>query len=185
MTINLNKGERINLSKETPNLKQAAIGLGWKINQKNPALKLKLDVYVFMLGSNGKIPAAKYLVFSENQESLDGSISYNLGNLDGDSQTIKIDLNKIDNSIQELVFIVTIHKARERKQSFNEVDKSYLRIYDHQKREEIAKYQLEEKFLRETGVEFGRLYRKDNQWRFQAVGSGYNAGLEVFADKYI
>ena len=189
MTINLSKGERLNLSKENPNLKQAGIGLGWRVNKPEDNSHTKVDVYVFMLASNNKIVSTKYLLYSENLNSLDASTVYTgdsmIGNLGNDQKTVKVDLNKVDSSIQELVFVVTIYKAKQKKQSFARVDSSYIRIYNLETKVEIAKYEIKENFIKETGIEFGRLYRKDNQWRFQAVGAGYNAGLEVFADKYI
>ncbi len=189
MTINLNKGERINLTKESPGSKQLGIGLGWDLNKKNVASDFKLDLYVFILGSKGKIPSAKHLVFSENLQSPDGSTIYSgdsiIGQIDGDQKTVRINLNKVDYSLQELVFIVTIHKAKKREQNFKEVSNAYIRIYNEQTTQEVTKYKLEETFFKETAVEFGRLYLKDNQWRFQAVGNGYNSGLQGFVDQYI
>ncbi|MDE5075079.1 MAG: TerD family protein [Trichodesmium sp. St15_bin1_1] len=188
MSINLSKGERVNLSKESPGLTQAGIGLGWDINTTDTGSGFDLDASVFMLGNNGKIPAEQYFVFYNNLTSPDGSVQHSgdsrTGEGSGDDELIQIDLAKVDQVIQEVLFVVTIHEADARRQNFGQVRNSFIRIYDTTTELEIAKYELEEDFSRETALEFGRLYRKDNDWRFQAVGQGYNSGLQGFVDKY-
>lgn len=189
MSINLSKGGRINLSKEAPNLKEAGIGLGWDVNATDTGAAFDLDASIFMLGSNGKIPSEKYFVFYNNLTSPDGSLKHlgdnRTGQGEGDDEVIQINLGKVDSTIQEIVFIVTIHEAETRKQNFGQVRNSFIRIYDQLTGKEITKYELEEDFSRETAIEFGRLYKKDGDWRFQAVGQGYNSGLQSFVDKYV
>ncbi|WP_413164054.1 TerD family protein [Capilliphycus salinus ALCB114379] len=188
MAINLSKGERINLSKEAPGLKTAGIGLGWDINATDTGAAFDLDASVFMLGGNGKIPNEKYFVFYNNLQSPDDSVKHlgdsRTGEGGGDDETIQIDLTKVEAAVQEIIFIVTIHEADTRRQNFGQVRNSFIRIYDETTQQEIAKYELEEDFSRETALEFGRLYKKDGEWRFQAVGEGYNSGLQNFVDKY-
>lgn len=188
MSINLSKGGRVNLSKEAPGLKNAGIGLGWDVNATDTGSGFDLDASVFMLGTNGKIPNDKYFVFYNNTQSPDGSAKHigdsRTGEGAGDDETIKIDLSKVDASIQEIVFVVTIHEADSRKQNFGQVRNSFIRIYDLSTEKEITKYELEEDFSTETAIEFGKLYKKDGEWRFQAVGNGYKAGLQKFVDQY-
>lgn len=188
MGINLSKGERINLSKEAPSLKKVGVGLGWDTNSSDTGADFDLDASVFMLGANGKIPTEKHFIFYNNLTSPDGSIKHTGDNLtgdgDGDDETINVELPKVDTTINDLVFVVTIHEAEKRKQNFGQVRNAFIRLYDLETNKEIAKYDLEEDFSKETAIEFGKLYKKDNQWRFQAVGQGYNAGLQGFVDKY-
>ncbi|KKD38027.1 TerD family protein [Limnoraphis robusta] len=188
MAINLSKGERINLSKEAPGLKTAGIGLGWDTNTTDTGTAFDLDTSVFMLGANGKIPNEKYFVFYNNLQSPDGSVKHlgdsRTGEGAGDDETVQIDLTQVEAAVQEIIFIVTIHEADTRRQNFGQVRNSFIRIYDETTQQEIAKYELEEDFSRETAIEFGRLYKKDGEWRFQAVGEGYNSGLQSFVDKY-
>ncbi len=188
MAINLSKGERINLSKEAPGLKNAGIGLGWDVNQTDTGAAFDLDASIFMLGANGKIPNDKYFVFYNNLKSPDGSVESmgdsRTGEGTGDDEKITVDLAKVDPSVQEIVFVVTIHEAETRRQNFGQVRNSYIRVFDNTTQQEVAKYDLDEDFSRETAIEFGRLYKKDGDWRFQAVGQGYNAGLQGFVDKY-
>ncbi|ABG53966.1 stress protein [Trichodesmium erythraeum IMS101] len=188
MSINLSKGERISLSKEAPGMKKVVAGLGWDVNVSDTGSDFDLDVSVFMLGASGKIPQEKYFVFYNNLKSPDGSVESmgdsRTGKGEGDDETITIDLLKVDSIIEEIIFVVTIYEAEKRRQNFGQVRNSYIRIYDEENEEEVTKYELEEDFSRETAIEFGKLYKKNSEWRFQAVGEGYNSGLESFVQKY-
>ena len=186
MTYELTKGDRFNLSKEVPNFHQLAIALGWQVNQTGKSYDI--DASVFMLAENGRIPEEKYFVFYNNLASLDGAVRHSgdntSGHLDGDDETIYVDLAKINSSIQEIVFVVTIHEGQEKNQNFSQVNNAFIRLYNRETKSELVRYNLKEVFSRETALEFGRLYKKDGEWRFQAVGQGYNAGLQSFVDKY-
>ncbi len=188
MSINLNKGERISLSKEAPGMNKAVVGLGWDVNVTDTGSDFDLDVSVFMLGANGKIPQNEYFVFYNNLKSPDGSVESmgdsRTGKGEGDDESVNLDLSKIDSAISEIIFVVTIYEADNRRQNFGQVRNSYIRIYNVETQEEITKYELEEDFSRETAIEFGKLYKKDGEWRFQAVGEGYNTGLQSFVEKY-
>ncbi|EAW38105.1 YceD [Lyngbya sp. PCC 8106] len=188
MTINLKKGEGINLSKESPGLKKAGVGLGWDVNASDTGDQFDLDVSVFMLEASGKIPSEKFFVFYNNLESLDGAVMSSgdsrTGKGSGDDETIRIDLEKIEGSIQEIVFIVTIFQAEARRQNFGQVRNSFIRIYDETTQTEITRYELEEDFARETAIEIGRLSKTGNEWQFKAVGQGYNSDLESFVAQY-
>ncbi|MEA5468064.1 TerD family protein [Spirulina sp. 06S082] len=188
MTINLSKGERIDLSKEVPGLTNTWVGLGWDLNATDTGTAFDLDTSVFMLGANGKIPADPYFIFYNNLKSPDGGVEHlgdnRSGAGEGDDETIEVNLDKIDSSIQELIFVVTIHDAQERRQNFGQVRNAFIRIADAKTEKEITRYELDEDFSTEAALEFGRLYRKDGTWRFQAVGQGYNSGLSAFVEKY-
>lgn len=185
MAINLQKGQRIEIG-----LQKVGVGLGWNPNEGS-GFDFDLDASAFMLGANKKLPQDEFLVFYNNQKSPDGAVESSGddqtgGNSDGgDDETLTVDLSKVDARVQEIVFTVTIHEAEQRKQNFGQVRDSYVRIYNAITNEEIAKYELEEDFSIETAVEFGRLYRKGGEWKFEAMGIGYKGGLQYFVDKYV
>ncbi len=185
--IHLNKGGRINLTKSEPGLQKVGIGLGWDLNHYN-SVQFDLDVSVFMLGENRKIPYDEFFIFYNNLTSPDRSVLHTgdnrTGDGDGDDETIHIDLKKIDSIIQELLFVVTIHDAEAKRQNFGQIKNAYIRVYDQNTNEEIAKYELDENFSYETGVEFGNLYKKNGEWRFIATGNGDKNGLQGFVDKF-
>ena len=182
MGINLQKGQRVEVG-----LSKAGIGLGWDPNDSSGAA-FDLDASVFMLGSDGKIPDEKFFVFYNNLRSPDGAVQstgddQSGGNSDGDDETLSVDFAKIDARVSELIIVVTIHEADQRRQNFGQVRNSFVRIYNAANDDEICKYELEEDFSVETAVEFGRLYKKSGNWRFEAVGRGYRGGLEHFVSK--
>lgn len=186
MGIQLTKGGRFNLSKEAPDLKKVAIGLGWEVSDAGQ--NYDIDASVFMLGAAGKIFNEKYFVFYNNLKSIDGSVRHSgdseTGQGEGDDETIYVDLPKVNLAIEEIVFVVTIHEGQEKNQNFSKVKNAFIRLYNQETGIELARYDLKEGFSEETALEFGRLYKKDIEWRFQAVGQGYKAGLQTFVNKY-
>lgn len=184
--INLEKGQRISMDK---GLSLVGVGLGWDPNT-GTGFDFDLDASAFLLGSDGQVPAQEYFVFYGNQKSPDGSVESTGDDLtggsseDGDDETLNVDLTRVNSQIQEIVFTATIYKADERKQNFGQVRNSYIRIFDAKTGNVIARYDLEEDFSIETAVEFGRLYRRAGEWRFEAMGVGSKGGLQSLVNKY-
>jgi len=189
MSINLNKGGRVNLSKEAPNLRKIQMGLGWDVNRSDTGTQFDLDGSVFLVGSNGKTTLETNFVFYNNLQSADGSVIHTgdnrTGDGAGDDEQILVDLTRVSSDIQEIVFVVTIHEAHLNRQNFGQVSNAIIRLVNEETNQEIVRYELDEDYSTETAIEFGKLYKKGNSWRFQAVGTGYNAGLQGFVDQYI
>ncbi len=183
MAINLEKGQRVNV-----NLPKFVVGLGWDANATSTGQDFDLDASVFVLGENKKLLTDSHFVFYNNLTSPDGAVEHIGDNLtgagDGDDESIKIDLSKINPNATELCFVVTIHDAENRKQNFGQVRNSFVRVYNPDTKEEILKYELEEDFSIETAVEFGRLYKRNGEWKFEAVGVGQKGGLQDYLNKY-
>jgi tellurium resistance protein TerD len=184
MAINLQKGQRISLG-----LSNVTLGLGWDPNQ-NTGYEFDLDASAFCIAENGKIPNENYFIYYHNKYSPDSAVEgadddTTGGASDGDDdEQIKVDLTKLDPMIKEIVFVATIYEASDRKQNFGQVRNSYIRIFDEINKTEIAKFELEEDFSIETAVEFGRLYKKNGEWKFQAMGEPYKENLDFFVKKY-
>jgi tellurium resistance protein terD len=184
MAINLKKGQRIDIG-----LNNLTIGLGWDPNEGTGS-DFDLDASAFMIDQNRLIPKEDFFIFYGNTDSPDGALHHtgddpSGGNSDGDDdESIEINLSKVDGSIEEILFVVTIHDAENRKQNFGQVRNSYIRIVNNENNEEIAKYELEEDFSVETAIEFGRLYRKNGSWKFEASGVGYQKDLSFFVEKH-
>lgn len=183
MAINLQKGQR-----ESINAPKFTIGLGWDTNNSSTGTSFDLDASVFVLGENKKILSDNHFVFYNNLKTPDGSVEHTGDNLtgdgDGDDEQIKVDLSKIDINATEICVVVTIHEAESRKQNFGQVRNSFVRVFDTNSNTEILKYELEEDFSVETAVEFGRIYKRNNEWKFEAVGMGLKGGLQDFLVKY-
>ena len=183
MAINLQKGQRSDIGQP-----KFTIGLGWDTNTTSTGVDFDLDASVFILGSNRKILADEYFVFYNNLKSPDGAVEHTgdnkTGDGDGDDETIRIDLNKINPQATEIIVVVTIHEAASRKQNFGQVRNSYMRLFDESNNQEIMKFELEEDFSIETALEFGRIYKKDDKWRFEASGVGHREGLEKYLEMF-
>ena len=183
MAINLQKGQR-----ESITAPKFTIGLGWDTNSSTTGTDFDLDASLFILGENKKLITDEHLVFYNNLVSPDGSVEHTGDNLtgdgDGDDEQILVDLSKVDANATEICIVVTIHDAEKRKQNFGQVRNSFVRIFDAATNTEILKYELEEDFSIETAVEFGRLYKREGKWKFEAVGFGMKGGLEDYLKKY-
>ncbi|WP_316800760.1 TerD family protein [Pedobacter frigidisoli] len=183
MAINLQKGQRENI--EAPKF---TIGLGWDTNNSTTGSAFDLDASVFILNDQKKLVSDENFVFYNNLVSPDGAVEHTGDNLtgdgDGDDEQIKIDLTKIDSRVNEVCVVVTIHEADVRRQNFGQVRNSFIRIFDSVTGEVILKYELEEDFSIETAVEFGRIYKREGKWKFEAVGSGMKGGLQDYLNRY-
>lgn len=183
MAINLQKGQRENI-----NSPRFTIGLGWDTNESSTGQDFDLDASVFVLGENKKILSDGHFIFYNNLRSPDGAVVHTGDNLtgdgDGDDEQVNVDLGKIDNNVSEISIVVTIHDAEVRKQNFGQVRNSFIRIFDTNTNQEILKYELDEDFSIETAVEFGRIYKRNNEWKFEAVGMGMKGGLQDYLNKY-
>ncbi|MFL9834355.1 TerD family protein [Chryseobacterium terrae] len=184
MAINLQKGQKIELG-----LTKMTIGLGWDPNE-GTGHAFDLDASAIMIDSDRKLVGDEYFVFYNNLNSPDGALQHTGDDPDGkssdgdDDEAIIIDLEKVDSRVEEILFVVTIEDFERRKQNFGMVRNSYIRVVDNNSHQEIAKYELDEDFSIETGVEFGRLYKRNGSWKFEASGIGYRADLGFFLEKY-
>lgn len=184
MAINLQKGQKIDIG-----LSKITLGLGWDPNE-GTGYDFDLDASAIMIDANRKLVSENHFIFYNNLASPDGALVHtgddpNGKSSDGDDdEAIKVDLDKVTEQVQEILFVVTIEDFERRKQNFGQVRNSYIRVVDDATNTEIAKYELDEDFSIETGVEFGRLYRRNGQWKFEASGIGYRADLGFFLEKY-
>lgn len=182
--INLRKGDKVAVG-----FTNITVGLGWEPNEGTGA-EFDLDVSAIMIDSNRKMPNKDYFVFYNNLVSPDGAVTHTGDDPDGkssdgdDDESLIIDLNKVNNSVQEILFVVTINDAVQNNQNFGQVRDSYIRLVDNSNGKEVMKYELGEDFSIETGVEFGRLYKRNNEWKFDASGVGYKEDLAFFLSKY-
>ena len=185
MTISLQKGGNVNLSKEAPSLTRVLIGLGWDARATD-GQPFDLDASLFMVKADGKVPSDTYFIFYNQAKSPEGSVEHTGDNLtgsgEGDDESIKVSLSSVPSEIQRLVVAVTIHDAEARKQSFGQVGNAFIRIVNHQDNNaEIARFDLSEDCSTETAMIFGEVYRSGTDWKFKAVGQGYAGGLRALA----
>jgi len=187
MTVNLTKGGNVSLSKEAPGLNEVRVGLGWD-PRTTSGESFDLDASALLLDSNRKVPSDAHFVFFNNATSPDGSVSHAGDNLtgegDGDDETIIVTLANVPANVEIITFPVTIYGAESNGQNFGQVRNSYIRVVDNKDGKELVRYDLGEDFSTETALIFGELYRNGAEWKFRAVGQGYNSGLAGIAKDF-
>ncbi|MGF1539053.1 MAG: TerD family protein [Pleurocapsa sp.] len=190
MTVNLSKGQRISLEKVAPGLTNVFVGLGWDTNVTDTGGDFDIDASVFLLGSNEKIISDQHFIFYNNLTSpdLDKSVEHTGDNRtgagEGDDEVIKIALKKVPTDVNKIVITVTIHEAETRGQNFGQVENAFVRVVDSQTNKEVVRYDLTEDYSVETALIMAELYRQDGDWRMNAVGAGYQGGLQALLDRY-
>ncbi|CDI50416.1 TerD family protein [Clostridium tetani] len=188
MSINLKKGQKINLTKDNPGLNKAIIGLGWDTNKYSGGYEFDLDASAFLVGNNGKVNDDLNFVFYNNLQDPSGAVVHTgdnrTGDGDGDDEQIIIDFSKVPSDIDKIAITVTIHEAQERGQNFGQVSNAFVRIVNEETDIEVLRYDLSEDFSIETALVFCELYRNNGDWKFSAIGSGFSGGLEALCKNY-
>ncbi len=188
MPISLTKGQKVDLTKGNPSLKKIMVGLGWDVNQFDTGYDFDLDAAAFMLGADGRCPTEKEFVFYGNLQHPTQCVVHMGDNLtgsgEGDDEQIMVDLEKVPANVQRIAFTVTIYEADQRRQNFGQVSNAFIRIVDESTGAEIIRYDLGEDFSIETAVVVGELYRYNGEWKFNAIGSGYQGGLAALCGSY-
>ena len=188
MAISFSKGGNINLSKTAPTMNKVDLGLGW-----NPRVTdgkaFDLDAVAFLTGEDGKVRLDGDFIFFNQKTSPCGSVNHKgdnrTGDGEGDDEAISVDLSKVPADVAKIVFAVTIHEGQQNGQNFGQVDKAYIRVINQDANaEELARFDLSEDGSTEVAMIFGELYRHSGEWKFKAVGQGFNGGLGALAGSY-
>ena len=187
MAISLSKGGNLSLSKTDPSLNQVLIGLGWDARATD-GVDFDLDASAFLLAANDKVRGESDFIFYNQTRSPEGSVEHTgdnrTGEGDGDDEAVKINLAKVPADVQKIAITVTIHDAQNRGQNFGQVQNAFIRVVNDQTNVEIVRFDLNEDYSTETAMIFGELYRHNNEWKFRAVGQGYNGGLSAMCSQY-
>lgn len=187
MSVNLVKGQKVDLTKGNAGLSKIIIGLGWDVN-KYDGDSFDLDASAFLLGANGKVRCEDDFIYFNHKQHSSGAVMHTGDNLtgegSGDDEQIIVDLSRIPEDVDKVAFVITIYEAESRMQNFGMVSNSYIRVLNDTNKEELIRYDLGEDYSTETAMVVGELYRHSGEWKFNAVGSGYAGGLGALANTY-
>lgn len=188
VSINLTKGQRIDLTKTNPGLTKAIVGLGWDTNRYAGGHDFDLDASAFLTDENGKVIQDSDFIFYNNLIHPSGGVEHSgdnrTGEGDGDDEQIKIDFSKVPSHVHRIAISVTIHDAETRNQNFGQVSNAFVRVVDEEKNNEVLRFDLGEDFSVETAVVICELYRHNGHWKFNAVGSGFAGGLAALCRNF-
>ena len=188
MPISLKKGQKVSLTKSNPGLKNVLVGVGWDVNAFDTGGAFDLDGAAFLLTDSGKVSSSADFVFYGNLAHASGAVVHQGDNLtgagEGDDEQIEVDLRQLPSNIERVAFTVTIYDSDRRRQNFGQVSNAFIRIVDETTGSEIIHYDLGEDFSIETAVVVGEIYKHNGDWKFNAIGSGFQGGLAALCAHY-
>jgi stress response protein SCP2 len=194
MSISLQKGQKVNLSKEKAGLSTVMVGLGWdEVERKRGFFAPKpqpidCDASAILL-KNGKLAGKQDLIYYGNLSHKSGTVQHMGDNLtgagEGDDEQIVVNLAKMPSEYDRIVIVVNIYQAYQRRQHFGLIKNAFIRLVDARNNQEICKYNLTDDYSDMTAMIFGEIYRKDGEWKFNAIGQGTkDPGLGELANRY-
>ncbi|WP_347488775.1 TerD family protein [Desulfoscipio sp. XC116] len=203
--INLQKGQKIDLTKNNPGLSKITVGLGWDPADNNGGGKgllgslfgggaktgnIDCDASVYLLDANGKLAKKKNLVYYGNKTSPCGSVRHSGDNLtgqgEGDDEQIMVDLSRVPADVHRLVFVVNIYDCEKRRQHFGMIRNAFIRVVNNANNQELCKFNLSEGYENKTTLITGEVYRHQSEWKFAALGeSTTDPGLETLSRRFL
>ena len=195
MSISLQKGQKVSLSKDNAGLSKVVIGLGWDEVKQSRGLfapkpqPIDCDASAILL-QNGKLVGKKDLVYFGNLRHSSGAVQHMGDNLtgagDGDDEQIVVELQKLPAEYDRIIIVVNIYESVARKQHFGLIRNAFIRLVDAGTGTEMYRYNLTEDYSGKTAMIFGEVYRHDGEWEFTAVGQGTNdPGLSELIKRYM
>ena len=188
MAVNLRKGQKVDLTKGNPGLSKLLIGLGWDTNRYDGSADFDLDASAFLVGANGHCAQESDFIFYGNQRHASGCVESTgdnrSGEGEGDDEQILVNLALVPANIERIAFSVTIYDAEQRRQNFGMISNSYIRVVDQNSGQELIHFDLGEDYSIETAVVVAELYRHNGEWKFNAIGSGFQGGLAALCRNY-
>lgn len=198
MSVNLQKGQKVDLTKGNAGLKTLVVGLGWDAAEtpkkglfsRKKTADIDCDASALVLNANGKLADKADIVYFGNLRHRSGSITHMGDNLtgegDGDDEQILVELAQVPPSYEKIVFVVNIYQAYERNQHFGMIQNAFIRIVDADSKKELCKYNLSENYEGMTAMIFGEVYRYQGEWKFSATGQPtQDRGLGELAARYL
>ena len=190
MAILITKGESVQLAEELGPLSKLVVGLGWDIRKSNQE-KFDLDLSCILTREDGNASRDADFIYYFNRESICHSIAHSgdnrTGEGDGDDEKLYLNLTSLPFDIVKLVITATIDdtNGQTAHQNFGQVENAYIRIINPDNGQEV-RFNLSEEtaVTKYTGVHFVEIYRYEGEWKFKAIGNGYNGGLKEFLSWY-
>lgn len=189
--LNLQKDERVNLTKEAPGATLFSVGIGW--DQTDPPIDLDVSAVACKYDANGdpKMMGKDAFLYFGNKNVFNGAIVHSGDNLtgagDGDDETIVIDTAKCQAAgVEEIAIILNVYNGKQTGKTFGGVKRPHAHIYSGDSSKNpgltpIAKFPPADDFSADMAIQLGSFYLKDGVWRWNSIGKGFkNVDLNDF-----
>lgn len=194
MSVSLQKGQKVSLTKENAGLTSVMVALGWDEAERKRGLfspkpePVDCDASAFLL-TNGKVARKEDVVYFGNLTHMSGAVRHMGDNLtgegDGDDEQIFVDLQNVPADYDRIAIVVNIYQCEQRRQHFGMIKNAYIRIMDGKSGKELCRYNLTDDYSNMTAMIFGEVYRHGSEWKFNAVGQGTtDAGINELIKRF-
>ena len=171
MTRELAKASRIRIGDLTP-ATDLYLGVGLT------APGLTFDISCFGLDAEERLSDDRYFVFFNQPASPENSVRL-LGARQDDTESFRIVLPDVPQAIHKLSLTATIDGGGQ----MSQVASGYVRIVAGGT--EVGRYSFTgAEFSTERAVMLADVYRRGGEWRFAAVGQGFDGGLQALLENF-
>lgn len=194
MSVSLQKGQKVSLSKDNAGLGKVIVGLGWDEAKRSRGFfapkpqPIDCDASALLL-QGGRLVHPDDIIYYGNLQHKSGTVNHMGDNLtgagEGDDEQIIIDLSRVPQEYDRIVIVVTIYQAMQRNQHFGMIQNAFIRVVDQRNNNELCKYSLTDSYSGMTAMIFGEVYRHNGEWKFNAIGQGTNdPGLGELCNRF-
>ncbi|MFI7242399.1 TerD family protein [Streptomyces qinglanensis] len=139
---------------------------------------LSFDISCFGLDGQEQLSDDRYFVFFNQPASPEESLQL-LGAQAGDTESFRVTLERVPAQVQRLSFTASLDGAGQ----MSGIGPGYIRLVAGG--QEVARYPFDgSEFTTERAVMLGDIYRKDDVWRFAAIGQGFDGGLDALLEHF-
>lgn len=170
------KGANVGLAALSDHVDSVSVTLGWASSTGEG----DADVSVMLLGGHGKVRGDGDFYFYNNPVAADGSVQL-LGKKpagEGSEDQIVFDLTAIPDDVERIV----VAASRYEDAHFGELDDLRMTLADGSG-EGLLRFAIDDAGSVSAFI-FGELYRRAGEWKFRAVGQGYDTGLAGLATDF-
>ncbi|MBZ9624900.1 VWA domain-containing protein [Clostridium sp. FP2] len=183
MSILVKKGQKVDMTKTYPELQRVRVQMYWKVIDLNP-MDFEIDAAAFLLVSTGKVAKDEDFIFYNNPCGAENSVTHITNSPSGGNELIKINFRTMPDAIERIAFTITIHDSLKKAQSFRQIKDIALRIFNDETNEELISYNISDSCTGETAIVAADIYRYKGEWKFNAIGSGFNGGLRALCENF-
>lgn len=169
--LQLLKGQKVDVTKGK-NVNEITVSFGWSTANQ----EMGIDAAAFLLSERGRCERDEDFIFYGNPVSQDGAVTHTVLK-QGDKESLSVSLSSLPQQVARIALTLTIYEGEQLNHRMKDVSGLYLKLLDRQSGEELLRFEYGSDLSDETAIVAGELYRHNGEWKFNAIGSGFNGGL--------